>query len=274
MPRTTSTNRAPFLGSPLDFPLGLVQYNLGDVANVTLDGSNRVSQWNDLSGNGSHFIQTDPTFRPNRTSAGFNGKFGVVISNATNSFMTSSPTIAAGGTPHTILVAARATSAQPSIYQGIVAIGGGSANLQSSTIGADNSNKLWFGGPGLGAPVYDTVVSGTTYVLAKRSRNVGTTAFDQAAIDNVDKGNTPQVVGGIPYAISPANSAYLGRYYSGSTSGFWSVGLVAIWTRILNDAEIRSLMGWIKNFYSLSYSGNNRTAVSGRVAVSNRIVIA
>lgn len=259
MPLYGAAGRVLLHGSPLDYNDGLVQFSLGDAANVTLDGSFRVSQWNDLSGNGAHWLQTDPNTRPTRTSTGFNGKLGVVISNANGSFMTSSPTIPAGGTPHTMIVAARATATQPGAYQGILTIGGSSGNLQSSTIGADINQKLWFGGPGFGLPIYDLVVNGTTYILAKRTQNLAGYANDRVCIDNKDKGVFQQPAG-FTYSISPANSAILGKYYSGGTTiGFWSIGLTAIWTRILSDAELRSIYSWIKQFYSLTtYIGNER----------------
>ena len=260
MPLYGATGRVPIHGSPLDFSDNLVLFSLGDAANVTLDGSNRVQQWNDLSGNNAHWIQTDPNLRPNRTSAGFNGKFGVVVSNATGSFMQASPTIALGNNQHTIITAARATATQPSAYQGIVCIGGGSGSLQSSAIGADSSQRLWFAGPGFGFPAFDVVVASTIYVLGKRSRNIGLNGTDQSFIDNKDKGVFQQTAG-IGYSISPANSAYLGKYFSGSTVGFWSIGMVAIWTRLLSDAEMRSVFSWNKQFYSLTtYVGNERVA--------------
>lgn len=272
MPRTAVSGRIPAAGGVLDFSTGLRLYSLGDVANVTLDGSNRVQQWNDLSGNGAHWTQSDPSFRPNRTSAGFNGKFGVVLSPTFNSFMTASPTIAAGNTEHTIIVACLATSNSNSL-NGIVSIGSDTGSLNTSSIAETAGNVFHFGGAGVSTPTYDSVVNSKIYAVAKRVKNggAGGVSIDRAFINNAYKGEIQQSAA---YNISPANTAMLGRISTATTSGFWSVGLVAIWARALDDEEIRSIMGWIKNFYSLSYTTNDRTAVSGRVAVSGRITVA
>lgn len=271
MPRSPVSGRLPPAASVLDFSTGLRQYSLGDAANVTLDGSNRVSQWNDLSGNGAHWTQSDPNLRPNRTSANFSGKFGIVLSSATNSFMVASPTIPAGNTEHTLLIACRATS-NSGVLNGLLSIGSDTGTLNTSSIAETAGNVLHTGGAGVSVPTHDPVVSLSYYVIAKRVKNggAGGVSIDRTFINNSYKGEFQQ---SSAYNISPANTALLGRISTATTSGFWSVGLTAIWARALEDEELRSIFGWIRNFYSFSYASNERNIVSGRVVVSDRIAI-
>lgn len=53
------------------YPGYWASYDASDAANMTKDGSDKVSQWDDLSGNGRHFEQSDSTRQMTWNSAGY-----------------------------------------------------------------------------------------------------------------------------------------------------------------------------------------------------------
>lgn len=226
---------------------GLAAYYESDQG-VTLDGSNNVSQWNDLSGNGAHLTQGTALSRPGYSAISFNGRPAIVLTSAGNQFMTAAPTIPSGAPAHTILAIVRANATPSTLYNGILCLGSGGAGGQTSTIGNDSARKLWFGGAGLGTPVFDTATNGSYYALAKTEQNVGGFGNDTAFINNAK-----QAVGIQPtaYSISPANTLLLGRYFASSATGNWDVAAIAVYTRILSDSEIAALMSYYKNKFPL-----------------------
>lgn len=226
---------------------GLAAYFEADQG-ITLDGSNNVSQWNDLSGNGAHLTQATALSRPGFSATSFNGRPAVVLTAAGNQFMAAAPTIPSGAPNHTILAIVRANATPSTLFNGIVCLGSAGASGQTSTIGNDNTRKLWFGGAGLGAPVFDTATNGSYYALAKTEQNVGGFGNDTAFINNAK-----QAVGIQPtaYSIFPANTLLLGRYFSSSATGNWDVAAIAIYNRILSDSEIAALMSFYKNKFPI-----------------------
>jgi len=225
-------------GVPPSALSGLIAYYEADQG-VTLDGSNNVSQWNDLSGNGAHLTQVTALSRPGYSPASFGGKPAIVITSAGNQSMSASPTIAGGSPTHTMLAIVRANSNPVSVYNGIICVGSGSAGGQTSTIGSDNSGKLWFGGSGLGTPVANTTISGNYYALAKTTQNVAGVGNDTSFVNGVKQSVGVQP---IPYNITAANTIYLGKYYSGSSAGNWDVAALAFFNRVLSDAEVQSMI--------------------------------
>ena len=58
-----------------------------DLATMTVNGSNRVSQWRDSSGNLNHFSQGTGANQPLFVANGINGQNGVLWSNSTNEWL-------------------------------------------------------------------------------------------------------------------------------------------------------------------------------------------
>lgn len=226
---------------------GLAAYYEADQG-ITLDGSSNVSQWNDLSGNGAHLTQSTALSRPGYSATSFNGMPAVVLTAAGNQFMAATPTIPSGAPNHTILAIVRANATPSTLFNGIVCLGSAGAGGQTSTIGNDNTRKLWFGGAGLGTPVFDTATNGSYYALAKTEQNVGGFGNDTAFINNAKQAVGIQQTA---YSIFPANTLLLGRYFSSSATGNWDVAAIAIYNRILSDSEIAALMSFYKNKFPI-----------------------
>jgi len=73
-------------------------------SSITKDGSNRVSQWNDLSGNSNNFVQGDSNRRPTYLANILNGKPVIRISESTSQTMTTSTNFPS---PVTVIYAVR-----------------------------------------------------------------------------------------------------------------------------------------------------------------------
>ncbi len=224
---------------------GLAAYFEADQG-ITLDVSNNVSQWDDLSGNGAHFTQATALSRPGYSTTSFGGKPAVSLTQAANSFMQASPTIAAGAPNQTIITIAKKTGTGLAAYNGIVCIGSGSSGGMTGTIGTDSSSALWFGGAGLGLPTFGTILTNTYVFLGKTTRNVGGFGNDTAFINGVK--NAPYTQPGA-YNLTPANTLLLGRYFSGSSTSNWDVAAVILYNRILSDSEMAALAVYYKNKY-------------------------
>jgi len=227
---------------------------------ITLDGSNKVSQWDDLSGFGAHMTQSDPTVRFGYTASSINGRPTVDMVSGILNKMTATINFPATA-PHTLIVLAKASTTQPATFSGIVCIGSGGAGGNTSSIGTDNTRKLWTGGAGDGTPTFFVPVTGTTYFLAKTSD----TSHVATYIDNVFMGVAKQLA---KYSITPLNLAVLGQYSLGSTSSNMNVAFAAVFNRQLSNTEINSIANYAKAKYGLSMTTGQRTAVSGRVAIT------
>lgn len=226
---------------------------------VTLDGSNNVSQWNDLSGNGAHMTQASASLRFGFSATGINGLPSVNMVDGTLNIMTAAVNFPTTTSPHTLIVFAKSTSTQPAAFSGIVALGTGGAGGNTTSIGTDNGRKLWTGGAGLWLPVFNIPTTGQSYFIVKRSDK-------RTDITNIDGVNQTPYQQPQNYNISPLNTAILGQFSAGSSSGNWNVGLVAIFNRQLLDAEIESIANYINTKYSATITSGNRSAVSNRTA--------
>jgi hypothetical protein len=222
---------------------GLAAYYEADQG-ITLDGSNAVSQWNDLSGNGAHLTQSTAGSRPKYAPAAFGGAPAVSMSGAGNQFMSASPTLPAGAPTHTVITIVKMNGGAVAYYNGIVAVGSGSAGGQTNTIGSDPTGALWFGGAGLGTPTFDVATVGNIYYLAKTTQNVSGVGNDTAFVNGSKK--TTYVQPGA-YSITPANTLMIGRYFSSSVTGNWDISAVAVFSRILTDGEIQSIISYYNN---------------------------
>jgi len=227
---------------------------------VTLDGSNKVSQWNDLSGNGSHFTQSTAGLRPGYTLSSINGLPSVNLVAGSGNVMNATTTLFAAQ-PHTLVVVAKSSSTQPLAHSGIVALGSGGAGGNTTSIGTDNARKIWFGGAGDGTPAYFVPVTGTTYLLIKTCDGRTTSGF----INNVSQGSVKQLVAFIP---SPLTAALFGQYSTGTDSGNWNVVSVAAFLKELTPAEMNALSNYYNTKYALGLSIGSRTATSGRTLIT------
>ena len=227
---------------------------------VTLDGSNKVSQWNDLSGNGSHLTQSTAGLRPGYTSSSVNGLPSVNLVAGSGNVMTATTNLFSAQ-PHTLVVVAKSSTTQPATFCGIVALGSGGAGGNTSSIGTDNTRKFWYGGAGDGTPTYSVPVNGTTYILVKTTDGRLTTGY----INHVNQGVSKQLVVFIP---SPLSTALFGQYSTGTDSGNWNVVSIAAFLKELTTAEINALSNYYNTKYALGLSIGSRTAASGRTLIT------
>lgn len=251
-------NRIKEMSSPGDIS-GCIGYYEADQG-VTLDGSNKVSQWDDLSGFGSHMTQSDPSIRFGYTASSINGLPTVDMSSAILNKMTAALKFPAN-THHSLVVLAKANATQPIYFSGIITLGSGAGGGNTSTIGTDNGKRIWTGGAGDGTPTFSVPTTGTTYLLAKTSDTTHVTTY----IDNVLMGVSKQIS---VYSISPLNLGVLGQYTSGSTSCNMSIAFAAFYNRQLSITEMNAIAVYAKQKYGLSLNVGTRSAMSGRSLIT------
>lgn len=257
-----SFNNVPYglpikpIAKPSDLPSCIFYYEADQ--GVTLDGSNKVSQWDDLSGNGAHMTQGTAGLRFGYTASNINGLPTVNMVDGTSNIMTASINFPVTQ-PHTLMVFAKSNATQPTAFSGILALGSGGSGGQTSSIGTDNTRKLWFGGAGYGTPTFFVPTTGSSYFLVK-STDIRT---DTVTINGVGYGTSKQLSS---YGISPLNLAVLGQYSSGSSSGNWEVALIAGFTKEILNTEINAVANYINQKYAAGLTAGTRTATTGRIA--------
>jgi len=79
-----AASRHPFVASVSWTPASVstdVWFDASNAASITKDGSNKVGQWNDLSGNARHSVQSNATYKLTDTASVQNGKHGLLSVN-------------------------------------------------------------------------------------------------------------------------------------------------------------------------------------------------
>jgi hypothetical protein len=61
------------IGAPTELPGCVLWLDAADLSSITKDGSNKVSQWSDKSGNAKHAVQATGADQPTYSAAGFGG---------------------------------------------------------------------------------------------------------------------------------------------------------------------------------------------------------
>lgn len=246
-----------------ELPLGAMALYEADKG-ITMDGSNRVSQWNDLSGAGAHLVQATSGNQPLWVDLAINNRPALRITNARADFMAATNGIFGGGArPHTIACVIKAESGGLSAFQGFFALGSGGSGGNSSSLGVDNANLLWYGGAGYGTPtVAQTYTSGQTYIMVKRSSGYQDTIW----LNGVMRGSAVQLGA---YAITPVGDILFGKYMAAYTSANFLCSFLGAWNRDLSDNEVMALNNYLSNMYGVG-STFARSAASGRSSASSR----
>lgn len=211
---------------------------------VTKDGSDRVSQLNDLTGNGAHLVQATGANQPLWVSSGINGNPALRITDAADEFLRTQASLLAGGTmAHTIFCVVKTESAGNSGFVGYFGVGSGVSSGNTSCLGHENGNKPWFGGAGYGVPtVNETISNGATYVMAKRCNGRQDTCF----VNGKKVGSFSQLG---PYNIAPAADIMVGRYTISAIGDDFLFSFGALFERELSDAEIHGVMNTLMEKY-------------------------
>lgn len=239
--------------SPFEIPGAMALYEADQ--GITMDGSNRVSQWNDFSGAGSHLLQATAGTQPLYVANGINSRPAVRITNARADAMVATNGIFGGGArPHTIACVIKAESGGLSAFQGFFAIGSGGAGGNTSSLGVDNTNVLWYGGAGLGVPtVPQTFTNGETYIMIKRSNG----AQDTVWLNSTQRGSAPQIS---TYTITPIGDILFGKYTAAYTSANFLCSFMGAWNRDLSNGEVRALINYLASRYGVGTVAARSTA--------------
>ena len=256
--------RVPQSAAPTWFT-GLVAWYGADVG-ITKDGSDKVSQWNDQSGNGYHLTQGTGSLQPVWQASSINSLPAVRLTTVGDEKMTATTNYPGGFRGITLYTVIKANAAPTAAFTGIVGIGTGAAGGQTQSLGVDNTGKLWGGGAGLGSPLASAVVSGTSYLFGKSNNGRGDRLWLNGFWTDV---TTPQTSA---YNVSPATSLVLAEYTGAGVPSNMDVAELVFFNRELTDDEMSSM----NNYFATKYGFTTyiRTAVSGRIAQSGEIAVA
>lgn len=231
---------------------------------VTMDGSNRVSQWNDQTANGGNAVQATSGIQPLYVASSINGLPAIRFTNARNDYMTLTTTLASAGSAHSLFTVFKENAAGPSTFNAVMGFGSNSAGQSTSVIGQDSANALWFGGAGVGEPTLGALANGQTVMAAK------TTSSNSPSVNTVWRNGIKykSIKSLANFSISPLTNGILGRYHSTSLTGNHDIA-IAIWVgRELNDREMAILNAYAGQKYGIgTYT---RSAASARASASAR----
>lgn len=247
---------------PLQIPGALCVYDAA--LGVTKDGSDRVSQWNDLSDNASHMVQATGALQPLWVANGINNLPALRLTNAGAEFMASTSGVFRGARrAHTLVAVVKMHAAPTSTYAGFFALGSGGAGGNTSCVGHDNANKLWYGGAGYGTPILPkTATNGETYIMVKRSNGRQDTMY----LNNVRFESVPQALN---YTITPIADILFGKYTAVYSSPNILASFLGAWNRELSDAEVRGLINHLGEKYGV-FTPVDRSLASGRATAGSR----
>lgn len=231
---------------------------------VTMDVSNRVSQWNDQTANGGNAVQATSGIQPLYVASSINSLPAIRFTSARNDYMTLTTTLASAGSAHSLFAVFKENAAGPSSFNGVIGFGSSVVGQSTSIIGQDNTNSLWFGGAGVGVPTLGVLSNGQVVMAAK------TTSANNPSVDTIwrngVKYKSVKQLGN--YAINPLTDGILGRYFSTSGTGNHDIAL-AIWaSREFSDREMEILNAYAGKKYGIGTHA--RSAASARLAASAR----
>ena len=220
-------------------------------SSITKDGSNNVSQWNDLSGNSNNATQSTGSLQPVFNSNFINGFPAMYASSTAYFSLPNSSIFTTDFNTLTIITAVKTPSSA-----GYRAIFGGGLNGNHPQVGFDGSMKQnWYK---LGdTQSTNALSSDASYVVTYKADNP-TVSFRQNGNDNGSGSPGSWAVGGTTRYLmgDPADTEGLQGY----------LAEVAIYFRALNSAEINVIENYLGNKYALTlandkYSGNDASYI-------------
>lgn len=239
------------IASPLDLAGCVLWLDSTNSASITRDGSNKVSQWSDLSGAGNHPVQAVGANQPTYVASAVAGMPAVQFFNAGGGTWLESATGAVtGSSAHTMFVVVRNVDLTLSgLYGGLVCWGSPQTTYNCSDIMVNTSvspPKWTFGGPGYGLNGATTVLAGVTYVATKRYTpgNPGLIvgrvngSGDQSGQFTLNIGDTKIEIGRSSTFTTRSPDAYI-------------LGVV-IFNRALSDGEIVLVERYLQQRYTSS----------------------
>lgn len=221
---------------------------------ITKDGSDKVSRWDEVSGNGFYLAQATGANQPTWLASAVNSLPAVRLSNSGNSFMTGTNAFEGGNLPNSLFCVAKPHTSIPAAFCGFMAIGTGGTGGATSSIGTNNLQKLWFGGAGDGTLDFFVPTVGETYYLGK--------VHNGRCVDVFINGRFISTQGAlVNSAISPATSMALGLYSVGTTSPNVDIPFAVFAYRALDMAETQAIYRYAKSEFGTALA---RQTASGR----------
>lgn len=224
---------------------------------ITKDGSDKVSRWDEVSGNGFYLSQATGANQPTWLASGVNGLPAVRLSNSANSYMTGTNAFEGGNLPNSLFCVAKPHTSIPTAFCGFMAIGSGGAGGNTTSIGTNNVQKLWFGGAGDGTLDFFVPTVGETYYLGK--------VHNGRCVDIFVNGRFISTQGALVNSnISPATAMALGLYSSGTSSPNVDIPFAVFAYRALDMAETQAIYRYAKNEFGTALA--RQTASSRQTA--------
>lgn len=152
-----------------------------DLASITKDGSNRVSAWNDLSGNDLHALQANPTFQPLYSATGLNGKPALIFDGSRGLGIVDN--VLMNHTGMSLLCVGAATADDDTNQHELFRKWSGSTNREFRGFVANNGNTVQFGFTTAGSggifnvpAVYNWTVN-NGFLMSVRDNTTNTTTY-------------------------------------------------------------------------------------------------
>lgn len=218
---------------------GLLSWYESDFG-FTLDGSNNLQSWSDKSGNGFDLTQAVAGSRPARTLSSINGYPAASFVNAGTKFMTATTTFAGGN--HSMLIVIKPTGAC-SVFGGGITMGSNNVSFQTSTIGIQNTNNLWFGGAGSGGGDAGIPSVGSVYVLGKTLTSNVYQIFENGAFTRT------QTEGTVVTPL-PTTTQLLGMHAVASLNSPIDVAACITYNRPLTSSEMIGVQNYLLAKYT------------------------
>jgi hypothetical protein len=206
---------------------------------VVKDGSNKVSQWTDLSGTGAHVTQTvTQSQQPSWTATAFNGKPAIQFAGAT-SLATTSPANVNGGSDDETVIAVIAPASNQTNWSTLMDLSSGLSQGFTVQQNAAFSNQYrlwlmgnppagWTSGPGA------TAAAGTGVRIVSFVKN-GATALDY--LDGVAQGTST-----MPATIQKPIAAFAVGNAIGGGSGYnGQIAEILVYNRALTTTERQNI---------------------------------
>lgn len=236
--RVAVANRYTPISAPTDISGCIAYYDASDVASITKDGGNLVSQWADKSGNANHLVQASGTLQPLYDASSTVG-VPTVVFNGSDNYMQATFTLPQ---PWTIIAGVRILTVSPGVGSNDI-LWDGKNNVSGAMVVAAASAGSSYninGGANLTvcAAGVDIPLTALSYCVPW---NVFNSTSSAGGIDELQyrSGNAgTSAAGGITLGTLGAGTA--ARCYHAEFSK------VAVYNVALSLAQIRRVVRWVR----------------------------
>jgi hypothetical protein len=227
--------RNQYLFTPKKISGIVAWYDASNLASITKDGGNLVSQWSDISGNAKHLTQATGSAQPLFVSAALNNR-AVIRTDGVNDSLVSPAMGFSGDQALTILAVFKQIS------------GGYNIGFSVTTAGGLYDNK-W--NHLLGTAVNTTGVS-TSFHLRTITKSAG--VFNPNAVQRINAESATNTYSGTQAATYIPNFNVSTTFNIGSfwgSFGSLDVAEIVIYNRVLNATELAKVENYLKRKYAL-----------------------